>query len=158
MSVYELYKNVISTGNYVVADMEERIETVYAAGKITAAERVELLTMAAENARDAVQIDVVAKLAELEGRIAKLEAKGVVVWTAGHATAKGETVLYDVDKDGKLDYCRYDGGRASTALSPGKINGWVVLDAEGGQVIATIEKDDEGKIIIVPVDAAGANV
>jgi hypothetical protein len=158
VSTFELYKEVISTGSYVVSDMEERIETVYAAGKITAAERVELLTMAAENAKDSVQIDVVAKLAELEGRIAKLEAKGVVVWTAGHATAKGETVLYDVDKDGKLDYCRYDGGRASTALSPGKINGWVVLDAEGGQVIATIEKDDEGKIIIVPIDAAGADV
>ena len=158
MSVYELYKEVIKTGNFVVSEMEERIETVYAAGKITAEERAELLILADENARDAVQIDVVAKLAELEGRIAKLEAKGVVVWTAGHATAKGETVLYDVDKDGKLDYCRYDGGRASTALSPGKINGWVVLDAEGGQVIATIEKDDEGKIIIVPIDAAGADV
>ena len=158
MSVFELYKSVISTGNYVVSEMENRIETVYAAGRITAEERAELLILADENARDAVQIDVVAKLAELEGRIAKLEAKGVVVWTAGHATAKGETVLYDVDKDGKLEYCRYDGGRASTALSPGKINGWVVLDAEGGQVIATIEKDDEGKIIIVPIDAAGADV
>ena len=157
MSTFELYKEVISTGSYAVSDMEERIETVYAAGKITAAERAELLTMAAENAKDAAQIDVVAKLAELEGRIAKLEAKGVVVWTAGHATAKGETVLYDVDKDGKLDYCRYDGGRASTALSPGKINGWVVLDAEGGQIIATLEKDTDGKIIIVPVDAAEVN-
>ena len=157
MSTFELYKEVISTGSYVVSDMEERIETVYAAGKITAAERAELLTMAAENAKDAAQIDVVAKLAELEGRIAKLEAKGVVVWTAGHATAKGETVLYDVDKDGKLDYCRYDGGRASTALSPGKINGWVVLDAEGGQIIATLEKDTDGKTIIVPVDAAEVN-
>ena len=158
MSTFELYKEVISTGSYVVPDMEERIETVYAAGKITAAERAELLTMAAENARDAVQIDVVAKLAELEGRIAKLEAKGVVVWTAGHATAKGETVLYDVNKDGTLEYCRYDGGKASTALSPGKIGGWVVLSAEGGQIIATLEKDADGKIIIVPVDAAGANV
>lgn len=157
MSTFELYKEVISTGSYAVSDMEERIETVYAAGKITAAERAELLTMAAENAKDAAQIDVVAKLAELEGRIAKLEAKGVVVWTAGHATAKGETVLYDVDKDGKLDYCRYDGVRASTALSPGKINGWVVLDAEGGQIIATLEKDTDGKIIIVPVDAAEVN-
>lgn len=157
MNTFELYKEVISTGSYVVSDMEERIETVYAAGKITAAERAELLTMAAENAKDAAQIDVVAKLAELEGRIAKLEAKGVVVWTTGHATAKGETVLYDVDKDGKFDYCRYDGSRASTALSPGKINGWVVLDAEGGQIIATLEKDTDGKIIIVPVDAAEVN-
>jgi hypothetical protein len=153
MTVYELYKNVISVGtyDYVESDMEERIETVYAAGKITAEERAELLTLAAENAKDAAQIDVAAKLAELEGRIAVLEAKGVVVWTSGHVTAKGETVLYDVDKNGTLEYCRYDGGRASTALSPGKINGWVILDAEGGQIIATIEKDDSGQIIIVPV-------
>ena len=151
MSVFELYKNVISTGNYVVSDMEQRIETVYAAGKITAEERLELLALAAENAKDAVQIDVAAKIAELESRIAVLEAKGVVVWTQGHVTAKGETVLYDVDKNGTLEYCRYDGGRASTALSPGKINGWVILDAEGGQIIATIEKDDSGQIIIVPV-------
>ena len=151
MSVFELYKNVISTGNYVVSDMEQRIETVYAAGKITAEERTELLILADENARDAVQIDVAAKLAELENRIAVLEAKGVVVWTHGHVTAKGETVLYDVDKDSKYEYCRYDGGKASTALSPGKISGWVILDAEGGQIIATIEKDDSGQIIIVPV-------
>ena len=151
MSVFELYKNVISTGNYAVSDMEQRIETVYAAGKITAEERAELLILAAENAKDAVQIDIVEKLAELESRIAVLEAKGVVVWTQGHVTAKGETVLYDVDKNGTLEYCRYDGGRASTALSPGKINGWVILDAEGGQIIATVEKDDSGQIIIVPV-------
>lgn len=151
MSVYELYKEVIKTGNFVVSEMEERIETVYAAGKITAAERSELLIMADENAKDAVQVDIVGMLADLEARVAKLEAKGVVVWTHGHVTAKGETVLYDVDKDGKLDYCRYDGGKASTALSPGKISGWVVLDAEGGQIIATLEKDDEGKVIIVPV-------
>jgi hypothetical protein len=151
MSVFELYKNVISTGNYVVSDMEQRIETVYAAGKITAEQRAELLIMADENAKDAVQVDIVGMLADLEARVAKLEAKGVVVWTQGHVTAKGETVLYDVNKDGTLEYCRYDGGRASTALSPGKINGWVVLDAEDGQIIATLEKDDEGKVIIVPV-------
>jgi hypothetical protein len=114
--------------------------------------------MADENAKDSVQVDIVSMLADLEARVAKLEAKGVVVWTAGHVTAKGETVLCDVNKDGTLEYCRYDGGRASTALSPGKINGWVILDAEGGQIIATIEKDDEGKVIIVPIDAAGVDV
>ena len=151
MNVYEIYKAVISTGNFIVSEMEERIETVYAAGKITAEQRTELLIMADEYAKDSVQVDIVSMLADLEARVAKLEAKGVVVWTTGHATSKGETVLYDVDKDGKLDYCRYDGGKASTVLSPGKISGWVVLDAEGGQIIATLEKDDEGKVIIVPV-------
>ena len=156
MSVYELYKEVIRTGNFVVSEMEERIETVYAAGKITAEQRSELLIMADEYAKDSVQVDIVSMLADLEARVAKLEAKGVVVWTAGHVTAKGETVLYDVNKDGALEYCRYDGGRASTALSPGKINGWVVLDAEGGQIIATLEKDDEGKVIIVPINSPEA--
>jgi hypothetical protein len=151
MSVYELYKEVIKTGNFVVSEMEERIETVYAAGKITAEQRADLLIMADENANDSVQVDIVSMLADLEARVAKLEAKGVVVWTQGHVTAKGETVLYDVDKNGTLEYCRYDGGRASTALSPGKIDGWVVLDAEGGQVIATLQKDESGKVIIVPV-------
>lgn len=151
MSVFELYKSVISTGNYVVSDMEERIETVYAAGKITSEERAQLLTLAYDNARDAAQIDIFAKVAELESRIAVLESKGIVVWKSGHVTAQGETVLYDVDKDGDYEYCRYDGVRASTTLSPGKINGWVILDAEGGQIIATIEKDDSGQIIIVPV-------
>ena len=156
MSVYELYKEVIKTGNFVVSEIEDRIETVYAAGKITAEQRADLLIMADENAKDAVQVDIVGMLADLEARVAKLEAKGVVVWTQGHVTAKGETVLYDVNKDGTLEYCRYDGGRASTALSPGKINGWVVLDAEGGQIIATLEKDDEGKVIIVPVTSPEA--
>lgn len=153
MSVFDLYKDVISTGNYVVSEMEERIETVYAAGKITSEERAQLLTMAYDNARDTVQIDIFAKVAELESRIAVLESKGIVVWKSGHVTAQGETVLYDADKDGDYEYCRYDGGRASTTLSPGKIDGWVVLDSEGGQVIATLQRDGEGKVIIVPVTA-----
>lgn len=33
--------------------------------------------------------------------------------------------------DGVLDLVRYDGGRDYTALSPGKINGWNVVDAAG---------------------------
>lgn len=153
MSIYELYKSIIFNGNYVVSDMEQKIETVYASGKITAEERAELLNLTGENAKESVQIDVMAKLAEFEARITKLEAKGIVIWTSGHITAKGETVLYDADKDGKLEYCRYDGGRSSTALSPGKINGWVVLNAEGGQVIGTLQRNEEGKIIIVLINA-----
>lgn len=35
MSVFELYKSVISAGGYSVSAMEERIETVYACGKIS---------------------------------------------------------------------------------------------------------------------------
>ena len=151
MTIFEIYRNAINLGNYNADDMETKIETMFACGKITAEERVTLLTMCDEYAEDIHQIDVMAKLADLEARIAVLEAHGIVVWTNGHTTNKGETVLYDIDKDGTLDYCRYDGGRDYTALSPGKIDGWVRLSGAGGEVTHRIEKDADGNIILVPV-------
>ena len=152
MTVYEIYSNVISTGEYRLSDMEERIETIYAQSKITAEERANLLILAADSARDSMQIDIAGKLAELEARIAVLESAGVVVWKPGMSTAKGQTVLYDIEKVGTLRYCRYDGGRASTSLSPGKIDGWVILASAGGAVTHRVEHDADGKIILVPVE------
>lgn len=154
MSIFDIYKNVISTGDYNLSAMEERIETVYAQGKITAEERAELLRLADETADDAKQIDIAAKLAELESRIAVLESAGVVVWKSGMSTAKGQTVLYDILKEGQMRYCRYDGGRSATSLSPGKIDGWVILASAGGAVTHRIEKDENGQIILVPVEEA----
>ena len=152
MSIYNIYKTVIETGEYRISDMEERIETVFAQGKISPEERAELLSLASDHARDALQIDVVAKLADLENRISVLESAGVVVWKAGMSTAKGQTVLYDILKEGQLRYCRYDGGRSATSLSPGKIEGWVILETAGGAVTHTVSKDESGNIILVPVE------
>ena len=73
------------------------------------------------------------------------------VWVSGMVTAKGQTVLYDVDKDGVLDYCRYDGGRQTTSSSPGKIEGWVKTDANGN-VTHRIVKDENNQIILVPIE------
>ena len=134
MTVYEIYKNVINNGDFVLSAMEEKIETVYAQGKITAEERTELLNLASNMANPEKQIDIVLKLAELEKRIAAIEGTGIVVWTSGMSVAKGQTVLYDVLKEGQMRYCRYDGGRAATSLSPGKIDGWVVLASANGEV------------------------
>lgn len=152
MSIFNIYKTVIETGEYRISDMEERIETVYAQGKITAEERAELLSLASDSARDTLQIDVIAKLADLESRISVLESAGIVVWKSGMSTAKGQTVLYDILKEGQLRYCRYDGGREATALSPGKIEGWVILSGAGGAVTYTVGKDDNGNIILIPVE------
>ena len=154
MTVFEIYKNVISTGDYVLSVMEERIETVFAQGKITAEERAELLRLADNSAKDTLQIDIAAKLAELESRIAVLESAGVVVWKSGMSTAKGQTVLYDILKEGQMRYCRYDGGRSATSLSPGKIDGWVILASAGGAVTHRVEKDENDQIILIPVEAA----
>jgi len=130
----ELIENIIRNGLYILSELEDRIIKVYALGKLTEEEMNDLLAMAAENAKDSMQVDVIAKLKELEDRIHALEhpaAPEYVIWTAGYTTAKGETVRFDYDKDGVLDLLRYDGGRASTSLSPGKIDGWHVVDAAG---------------------------
>jgi len=148
----DFIESVINTGNFVIADMEERIDKMYIMGKITDEEAVYLRNLAAEKANDALQIDIPTILAGLEQRVSALESKGVVVWVPGMSTANGQTVLYDILKEGQLRYCRYDGGRASTSLSPGKIDGWVVLASAGGAVTHRVEKDSEGNIILVPVD------
>jgi len=152
--MYDFIRNLILAGGYRLDAMERTIERHYVRGDLTDAQRVELLQLAADNADESREIDVVAVLADLEQRVSRLESAGVVVWTSGHITAKGETVLYDILKEGKLRYLRYDGGRASTTLAPGKINGWVVLDSAGGAVTHTVEKDAEGNIVLVPVEEA----
>lgn len=152
MTVFEIYRATIEAGSYNAVAMEQRIEIVYASGKITADERLTLLNLCAEKADEIHQIDVAQKLADLEARIAVLESAGVVVWTSGHQTKKGETVLYDIIKEGTLRYCRYDGARSYTALAPGKIDGWVILASAGGEVTHTVSRDADGKIILVPAE------
>lgn len=152
MTTYEIFKAVILGGRFVLSDMESKLDAAWAMDKLTTEQRVELFNLAAENADDSRQIDVSAVLADLERRIAVLESAGVVVWVSGMSTAKGQTVLYDILKDGQLRYCRYDGGRAATSLSPGKIDGWVILASAGGAVTHKVEKDENGNIILVPVE------
>ena len=151
--MYDFIKNLIAAGGYRLDAMERTIERHYVRGDITDAQRVELLQLAADHADESKEIDVVAVLADIEHRLEVLESAGVVVWKPGMSTAKGQTVLYDILKDGIMRYCRYDGGRSATALSPGKIDGWVILSGAGGAVTHTVQHDAEGKIILVPVNA-----
>ena len=153
MTIFDIYKSAIQLGRYNANDMEAKIESMYASDRITAEERVELLRMCDDHADDRYQLDIVAKLAELEERIARIESAGVVVWTSGHTTNKGETVMYDILKNGVMRYCRYDGGRAYTSLSPAKIDGWVVLDGIGGNPVYKCEKDENGNVILVPIES-----
>lgn len=151
--MYDFIKSLIAAGGYRLEAMERTIERHYVRGDLTDAQRIELLQLAADHADESKEIDVVAVLADLERRIEVLESAGVVVWKQGMSTAKGQTVLYDIIKEGRLRYCRYDGGRSATALSPGKIDGWVILSGAGGAVTHTVQHDAEGNIILVPVDA-----
>lgn len=140
----EFLEGIIRTGNYVLSEMEERIEKLYALGKLTTDELEELLTLAAENAKDAMQIDVTEKLKELEDRIYALEhpvEPDYVIWYSGYVTKKNETVRFDYNSDGEYDLLRYDGGRNETALAPGKIDGWHVVDAQGN-ILGTYYKGE----------------
>ena len=149
----EFIKSVIETGTYVLAEMEERIQKMYVLGKLTEEEMTELLALASDHASDALQIDVVAKLKNLEDRIYALEhpvEPDYAVWVPGYVTKKGEVVKFDYDNDGVLDLLRYDGGRTETALRPGKIDGWHVVDANG-EILGTYYNGE-----FIPVNAEPA--
>lgn len=151
---YGALKTTIATGEYLLSDMEDRIDRCWIDTRITEAQRDELRQLAAEAARDEYQIDVLGQLSELERRVFALEhpTDQYVIWTAGYQTAQHEIVRYDVTGDGELDLCRYDGGRASTSLSIGKIDGWHLLDIELENV-ATITRDEDGGYVITPINA-----
>jgi hypothetical protein len=132
--------------------LEDRIDALWVEGKLTDDQRANLKRLAANGARDEMQVDVIAKLAELEQRVWELEnpVDQYEIWKSGKVTAKGEIVRYDVTGDGELDLCQYNGGRASTSLSIGKIEGWNLLDRELN-VVATITKDADNNFVITPI-------
>lgn len=127
----EIFLTLIKSGNYNLDELSVKLDKMYIEGKLTEAERDELLLMATDGAKDSAQIDLYEKIVDLEHRIVALETKDIPEWYAGYVTRKGETVKFDYDGDGTLDLLRYDGGRNETALSPGKIDGWHVVDSEG---------------------------
>ena len=145
-------KNVIVSGSYTLEELEDRIDALWVEGKLNSDQRAELKKLAAENASDYSQIDIISKIADFETRIYNLEHPTDIypIWTPGYVTSKGEIVRYDVTGDGDLDLCRYDGGRASTSLSIGKIEGWHLLDRELNNV-ADISRDADGGYIIIPI-------
>lgn len=144
-----IFVNAINGGNFNLIEMETKIDTLWVKGSLTQAERNELLELAAAKANDLNQIDVVARIAELERRVYALENPAeeeqpelvYPVWESSYITSKGETVQFDYDNDGNFDLLRYDGGRATTSLSPGKIDGWHVVDTEGN-ILGTFYKGE----------------
>lgn len=131
MNNYKQYlESFIKTGKFDIDDLAYKLDKMYVEGKISESDRDELLLLANEYAKDSEQINWMDKLVDLEHRIVALETKDIPVWKSGYSTKKGEVVKFDYDKDGEYDLLRYDGGRSYTALAPGKIDGWHVVDSE----------------------------
>ena len=131
----------ISLGNYNLEELSFKLDKLYVEGKISGEDRDELIILATEKANDVAQVDLYEKVVELEHRIYALETKEepeevIPIWVAGYTTQKGEVVKFDYNNDGEYDLLRYDGGRSSTVLRPGKIDGWHVVDI-GGNILGT---------------------
>ena len=83
--MFETVKTIINSGGYDLADLSERIKTLYALGELSKEEMEQLLDSAAANAnQDAMLPDVSERVGALETRMAaveeragKLEAGGV---------------------------------------------------------------------------------
>lgn len=153
MNYRELLIKVIEGGNYRLSDLESRIERLWLEGKLTTEERDELMPMAAEGAQDRYQVNVLEKIAEFERRIYALEfpVDRYPEYQKGQVSERGVVYRADVTGDGELDLVRYDGGRASTSLSIGKIEGWHMLDRELN-IVATITRDADGGYVITPME------
>ena len=153
LNYYEALKTTIQRGEYLLDEMETRVERCWIDTRITMEQRDELLALAAECARDEFQVDVLGKLAELEARVYNLEhpTDQYPVWQQGQVSERGVVYRFDVTGDGELDLVRYDGGRASTSLSIGKIEGWHLLNAQL-ENIATITRDGSA-YIITPIES-----
>lgn len=150
---YNALKTYLALGDYALADAEERIDKLWVEGKLTTEQRDELMAFAAESAKDAYQIDVLAQLADLQRRVYDLEHPTDIypIWVAGYQTHQHEIVRYDVTGDGELDLCQYNGGRSYTSLSIGKIEGWNLLDRELTPTHA-ISRDADGGYVLTPVE------
>ena len=100
--MYRIVKKTIETGGFQLADMLERIERMYAAGRLTGEEHDELAQLAREKASYKDGVDVAAKLKELEERIRALEEAGHYIeaavmpeYVAGKWYYAGDKVMLD---------------------------------------------------------------
>ena len=158
---YQALKTIIQRGEYALEDMEDRINRVWLDTRITTEQRDELLSLAAECAKDEFQVDVLAKLADLDARVYDLEhkddpdpAEQYPVWEQGMITPQHGIVRWDVTGDGEYDLCRYDGGRSQgTASKVGGIEGWHLLDSELNAT-HTIKRNSDGTYTLTPIEAA----
>lgn len=71
--MYDVIKDVINTKRYVLADMLHKIDTLWAQGDIDDDQRTELIALAQGNADMTQEVNVLARLEELEQRVRALE-------------------------------------------------------------------------------------
>lgn len=71
--MYEILKEVITSKRYELTDMLRKIDTLWAQGDLDDEQRTELIALAQGNADMAQEVNMLAKLEELEQRVKALE-------------------------------------------------------------------------------------
>lgn len=71
--MYDVIRDVINTRRYVLADMLHKIDTLWAQGDFDDEQRTELIALAQGNADMTQEVNVLARLGELEQRVRALE-------------------------------------------------------------------------------------
>lgn len=74
--MYEIIKGVIQSGRYELTDILTKIDTLWVQSSLTDDERTELTDLARTWADPARGVDVLAKLSDLDKRVAALERAG----------------------------------------------------------------------------------
>ena len=102
--MYDVIRDVINTQRYVLADMLHKIDTLWAQGDLDDDQRTELIALAQGNADTAQEVNVLAKLEELEQRVRALETgsteQGEVYpdYVAGKWYYKGDKITFEGGK------------------------------------------------------------
>ena len=74
--MYEIIKSVINANGYNLTDILSKIDAMWIGGKLTDTQREELRTLAQNGATAQNEVDLLAKVQELERRVAALENAG----------------------------------------------------------------------------------
>ena len=118
MAMYDIAKNVIQSGNYKLTAMLDKLTTLWMEGQIDKEQRDELTQMAKQSPDARAELDVLAKLEDLDRRVAALEAGG----------GDEEAEEYPEYVDGKWYYngdkASYNGKRYTCTAPSGVVCVW----------------------------------
>lgn len=137
-NMYSILKQVIEEQGYVLGEMLERINTFSARGKITVDEQEELIELARANARAEDEVDLYAKVVELEQLVKALQEEVELLKQAGEEPVEpeeptepetpDEPVVYPPFVVGKWyrtgDKCSEDGENFVCTVPEGRVCTW----------------------------------
>ena len=74
--MFSIIKNVINEGGFSLSDLLRKVDTLWVQGSLTDEQREELISSARSGANKQDSVEVLAKLEELDRRVAALEKAG----------------------------------------------------------------------------------